>query len=240
MSVGGAGIYRADWSRLLFTDRIVASEWDPNAIEDPANRFADSGGGFSGGLLGGTATPDPGDARGWSWALQDIVRQARAGNVLMDLFAMAREITAPGLSSDTYVACGFANEASLNSTTVEAIGVAIVYAAATRNVRSLHLVNGVVTTNDGAAALGLRRAFFKVARRGANVRPVSHYGTGLDDSGADVSSLPSAAYDVALTGDLYWWVAFGRTAATAGAVSLAASAYFYATPPPASGLTPTL
>lgn len=231
---------RFDWTRLRISQ--ATSNGDPNAIEDPANRFADqSNGSIAGGLLGGVATTDPGSARWWTWRASDIFGQLITGAAVYSFFTAIREVTAPALATDTFVACGICNEADLNSATVDGWGGSFRYTGAARTVGVIRLLNGAAAlTSDAAGVDTTRRLFFSV-NRGESAGGVAQMNSkGLTDAGAFIAGADSAAnaYTDA-SGDMYWWLAFGRLAATAGTIAVASSAFIIGYPAPRGGYVPT-
>lgn len=231
---------RIDWTRLRISQ--ATSSGDPNAIEDPANTFADQAdGSIEGGLLGGTATTDPGSARWWTWRASDIFNQLMTGAALYQHIEMLREVTAPGLSTDTFVSIGICNEANLNSATVDAAGISFRYTGASRGSGVLRILNGAVTlTNDGAPVGTMRRLLHTTNKGTTGADFGQQHALGFTDAGVVVAGENVAAnVYIDISGDLYWYLAFGRLAATAGTVAVAHSAFVLGYPSPRSGFAPT-
>lgn len=179
-------------------------------------------------IPGGVDTSDPGDGTYITWPLTRYMRQSEPQLDLTapnDIVLMIREITPPGLSSDTLVSIGIASEANLGSATVDAIFVSLRYVAGTRTLGIGALANGAVTEASTAGA----------SARAAVLRPIlwtpdavtqteevlQHRVWGVDGSnpaqltGAQklLSAPAGMDFDAA---SLYLFVAFHRDAATAG------------------------
>ena len=240
--------FRSEWDRftLAKVTALGGFHWDPFNVEDPGNRFVDAGGAISGGLVSGTATTDPGDACGWSIPARDIFEGSLTGALLFQLFTMLREITPPAPFDDTFVFLGLGNESSPNSGTADGFGISFRYpAAGTRVAGIITILNGVATLSNDAAPAGLlRRLFLSVTRFGTSAG--SWYrivGTGLTDAGGFIGGPwdtidGGTSMDIG-TGPYWWWLAFGRLAVGVGNVSIAHSAFTFASPPPRQGFVPT-
>ncbi|MDI7267644.1 MAG: hypothetical protein QME96_06590 [Myxococcota bacterium] len=230
---------RANWTRLL-VGRAVQSG-DPNAIEDPADRFADQAdGSIEGSLLGGLATNNFDDARWWTWRAVDIFGRNPTATQIWQAYAQVRERLAPGLATDTYVVAGLCNDSNLASATVEGIGVGIVYAGATRTLRATQIKNGAVSNFAPAATIGLRRATISPNR----IANLTYLGvcncSAQDDSGNDQGPNVNLGFNEQFSaGNLHWFLAFGRSAATAGTVTIGTAAFEIVYPEPSQGRVPT-
>lgn len=236
--------HRVLWPRLRRANAVQTG--DPNGLEDPADRFADvvdaDGNQYiEGSLLGGIGGfNDPGDSFWLTFAAADIFGRNATATELWKNTTTLRERLAPGLATDSYVVVGVCSEANLASATVDALGVGIVYSGGTRTLRACVLVNGGVVNASPAANAALRRAYSDPNRIGGlNVFGVNGCSVATD-AGADLGSSLQQGYNVNFSaGTLHLFLAFGRTAATAGTALLGASAFGLLYPAPGAGRLPT-
>lgn len=245
-SVFGPGA--AVWTPLRLLNADV--HWDPNAIEDPANRFADQAdGSIEGSLLqapGAPAPTDPGEACGWSWPASNIFGRRLTGAQLFQLFVQTWELTPPVLTDDTYVFLGLANENTANSATVDGFYCTVGYpAAGVRRAGVITILNGVATVSVDAAPAGLLRRL-KLSAAHASLG-TAHYwsrlvASGLTDAGAPIGGagdLFDAGINVDFgSGNLWWHFGFGRLTAAAPTVTLAHTPFVLAYPSPRGGYAP--
>jgi len=211
---------RAWFSEPDLADAAMVSSTPPVAVD----------GGISFTLPGGVATPDPGSGVWATWRLIDVLGHAvDVGLVspytVFTSVADLLEVLAPSLTSDSYVSCGICNNPDLDAATVEGIGGAIVYTGGTRVSRVMEIINGVVTILDDASPTGsMRRLMTSFAWQRPSIPGTVEVG-GMNAAGSftfyDGTKRTAGTKQI---GEQYFWIAAGRTAATAGVVTLEARA----------------
>lgn len=173
------------------------------------------------GVPGGAATPDIGAATFVIWRAKDIYNSDLAITSTQNVGYSVKiiEDTAPALTTDTYTAVGIINNVAPASGTGFFVGE--IYTGGDRNLRGARIVTGTTTATD-AAALGatfdtaITHPNFKDGFAAGHMYANGYAAADLTTNLGQVSRFLSGA----MTGDQYVFVAVGRTAATAGAVTV--------------------
>lgn len=217
-----------DFSGLRVADAAAKSATPP----------VDTATGISFTIPGGATTTDPGDGIWASWPLFDIIgRRCRAGTVqpydLFEAMLYLQEVTAPSLTSDSWVGIGISNRAEIDGA-VNAYFGAIKYASSVRGARAGGISAGTASITDDASPDGAMRQIQVDSAYSFGGQFGTVFVTGLTAGGLnifgnfDTASRGVNASMVVAPADPHVFIAAGRTAATAGEVTLVARPLYQA------------
>jgi hypothetical protein len=217
-------------TRLTLADALSTA--DPNSRLVTAITDGGAGAGIEAQLTGGWSSSDPFDGPHIIWRPKDA--EGAIITSTTDIWSMIMELaerTAPGLSSDTAVIIGIINE-SADSGTVDGAYVGIRYTGASRNGLRGSITAGVSTMTHGVASASIRYIQTPIYRQGiTTVALLPAPGFPLDTNRAFLSGAGLAnttSISTAAFGDSapYIFMAFLRTAATAGSETIRTDAYY--------------
>lgn len=228
--------YRVPWTRLTVASASASGDVN-GSMQAP---FTDVGTTISGVLtVQAAGRTDPGDAAWWVWPAFATDGTRLRGELINPWSAHVREITAPGLSDDVYWALGLINEASPNTGTVDGNFVSFRYTGATRAIGVIRATNGGVGLTNDATPIGTMRRALINAQQGlgaaAFVGAQGWTDAGVESVGDLVNGLTVAGGSFAAS-DMWWCLAVGRLAATAGTPTVAIEAYVVGYPPVIGGM----
>lgn len=221
----GAFVLPPTLRRIALTDATTA---DPGARLVSAITDQGNGAGLRFVVTGGWSGTDPLSAYPHVIVpVKDIrgaVLGATAGKLVMPTLQFIVRAS-PGGTTDTRIACGFCNE-SADSGTIDAYFATVTYTGSNRSVGCGTIANGaaslVTNANVATGTIGivqLNRALF-----GASARQVGPQGFYTSDYASGAAWFPASATvpTMADLGGGAWWffLAVGRSAATAGNVTV--------------------
>jgi hypothetical protein len=224
---GGSPAQRT-YQRLALASVVAAA--DPGTRLAAAATDGGAGTGLTFSLTGGwTSTDWCGAWPYWIWKVNGADNQQISGEDQYSLDYLVRVRTGPGDSSDTAFRVGLINETDATSGTVDSFGAGINFGTALRTVHVCTTANGtagsVISGTGSASIVAVQGATARIGK-GSTANLATKPG-GLDNTDAYVASSTPAAGILASFGNspLYFILAIGRTAATAGTVPMALDVY---------------